>query len=33
MRSGAQPGELDGEEIMDDVECLFGRDLGFGVGG
>jgi hypothetical protein len=28
-----QQGELDGEEVVDDVEGLFGRDLGLGVGG
>ena len=28
-----QQGELESEEVVDDVECLFGGDLGRGVGG
>jgi hypothetical protein len=28
-----QEGELDGEEVVDDVQRLFWGDLGFGVGG
>jgi hypothetical protein len=28
-----QQGELDSEEVMDDVEGLFWRNLGVGVGG